>query len=196
MAEEHDAPQHRHVDRAEDVADEPAGQRDGAEPQEAERRREQQHRDPRQRQHQTPVTGQTRLTGRPNGPASTRCLGFRRNSSPFEPLKTPARCVPRTALSSSPRLPAAAAWLDELITDPSENAASIATRDGCIVREVNMTISLAFLAPDLVKAVIVRKPFCLKQIGACVLGNAKRKDVCFPKIPSGLGVAPSGRIIA
>ena len=34
------------------------------------------------------------------------------------------------------------------------NAASIATRDGCSVRKVNMTISLAFLAPDLVKAAI------------------------------------------
>jgi hypothetical protein len=45
-------------------------------------------------------------------------------------------------------------WLDELITDPTANAESIATRDGCSVRKVNMTISLAFLAPDLVKAAI------------------------------------------
>src|SRR5262245_43269269 len=45
-------------------------------------------------------------------------------------------------------------WLNELIADPTSNAASIATRDGCSVRKVNMTISLAFLAPDLVKAAI------------------------------------------
>jgi hypothetical protein len=45
-------------------------------------------------------------------------------------------------------------WLIELITDPTANAESIATRDGCSVRKVNMTISLAFLAPDLVKAAI------------------------------------------
>jgi hypothetical protein len=45
-------------------------------------------------------------------------------------------------------------WLNELITDPAANAESIATRDGCSVRKVNMTISLAFLAPDLVKAAI------------------------------------------
>jgi site-specific DNA recombinase len=45
-------------------------------------------------------------------------------------------------------------WLDELITVPTANAESIATRDGCSVRKVNMTISLAFLAPDLVKAAI------------------------------------------
>jgi site-specific DNA recombinase len=31
---------------------------------------------------------------------------------------------------------------------------SIAKREGCSVRKVNMTISLAFLAPDLVKAAI------------------------------------------
>jgi hypothetical protein len=45
-------------------------------------------------------------------------------------------------------------WLDELITDPAANAESLATRDGCSVRKVNMTISLAFLAPGLVKAAI------------------------------------------
>ena len=45
-------------------------------------------------------------------------------------------------------------WLNQLLADPTSNAASIATRDGCSVRKVNMTISLAFLAPDLVKAAI------------------------------------------
>ncbi len=45
-------------------------------------------------------------------------------------------------------------WLNELIADPTANAQSIATRDGCSARKVNMTISLAFLAPDLVKAAI------------------------------------------
>ena len=45
-------------------------------------------------------------------------------------------------------------WLNELIANPTANAESIATRDGCSVRKVNMTISLAFLAPDLVKAAI------------------------------------------
>jgi hypothetical protein len=45
-------------------------------------------------------------------------------------------------------------WLDRLIGDPAANAASIAKADGCSARKVNMTISLAFLAPDLVKAAI------------------------------------------
>jgi site-specific DNA recombinase len=45
-------------------------------------------------------------------------------------------------------------WLDELTADPTANTESIAGREGCSVRKVNMTISLAFLAPDLVKAAI------------------------------------------
>ena len=45
-------------------------------------------------------------------------------------------------------------WLEELVTDPTANAESIAKRDGCTARKVNMTISLAFLAPDLVQAAI------------------------------------------
>ena len=45
-------------------------------------------------------------------------------------------------------------WLDELTTDPSKTTESIAKRENCSVRKVNMTISLAFLAPDLVKAAI------------------------------------------
>jgi site-specific DNA recombinase len=45
-------------------------------------------------------------------------------------------------------------WLDELINNPAVNTESIADREGCSVRRVNMTISLAFLAPDLVKAAI------------------------------------------
>jgi site-specific DNA recombinase len=45
-------------------------------------------------------------------------------------------------------------WLNEIMTNPTVNAESIAVREGCSARQVNMTISLAFLAPDLVKAAI------------------------------------------
>jgi len=45
-------------------------------------------------------------------------------------------------------------WLDELITDSVATVETIAAREGCSVRKVNMTISLAFLAPGLVKAAI------------------------------------------
>ena len=45
-------------------------------------------------------------------------------------------------------------WLNELVEDANANVERIAKREGCSVRQVNMTISLAFLAPDLVKAAI------------------------------------------
>jgi hypothetical protein len=45
-------------------------------------------------------------------------------------------------------------WLDELISDATATADRIAQRENCSIRKVNMTISLAFLAPDLVKAAI------------------------------------------
>ncbi len=43
-------------------------------------------------------------------------------------------------------------WLDELTNDGTASAQTIAEREGCSTRKVNMTISLAFLAPDLVQA--------------------------------------------
>ena len=45
-------------------------------------------------------------------------------------------------------------WLDEIVTGEVTSAEQIAARDKCSVRQVNMTISLAFLAPDLVKAAV------------------------------------------
>jgi site-specific DNA recombinase len=45
-------------------------------------------------------------------------------------------------------------WLEELVMDPTATAETIAKREGCTARKVNMTISLAFLAPDLIKAAI------------------------------------------
>lgn len=45
-------------------------------------------------------------------------------------------------------------WLNELVSDASTSPQAIAEREGCSVRKVNMTISLAFLAPSLVEAAI------------------------------------------
>jgi DNA invertase Pin-like site-specific DNA recombinase len=45
-------------------------------------------------------------------------------------------------------------WLDELMSDATATTQAIAKREGCSIRKVNMTISLAFLAPNLVKAAI------------------------------------------
>jgi DNA invertase Pin-like site-specific DNA recombinase len=45
-------------------------------------------------------------------------------------------------------------WLDEIIEGSVTDAEQIASREQCSVRHVNMTISLAFLAPRLVRAAV------------------------------------------
>ena len=45
-------------------------------------------------------------------------------------------------------------WLDEIVSGSVTDAEQIALRERCSVRHVNMTISLAFLAPKLVHAAV------------------------------------------
>jgi hypothetical protein len=45
-------------------------------------------------------------------------------------------------------------WLSELIVGTVPNIEAIAARERCSLRKINMTISLAFLAPTIVKAAI------------------------------------------
>jgi site-specific DNA recombinase len=45
-------------------------------------------------------------------------------------------------------------WLDEVVSGSVTDVQQIAARQKCSVRQVNMTISLAFLAPDLVRAAV------------------------------------------
>jgi hypothetical protein len=82
-------------------------------------------------------------------------------------------------------------WLDELIADPTANTESIAGREGCSVRKVNMTISLAFLAPDLVKAAIDgRLPH---GMGVARLCDLSRMVSSAPNAWTGRAVTPSRR---
>ena len=45
-------------------------------------------------------------------------------------------------------------WLDEIVAGTVTSVEQIAARDKCSIRQVNLTISLAFLAPELVKAAV------------------------------------------
>jgi len=45
-------------------------------------------------------------------------------------------------------------WLDEIVAVTVTSVEHIAAREKCSIRQVNMTISLAFLAPELVKAAV------------------------------------------
>jgi site-specific DNA recombinase len=64
------------------------------------------------------------------------------------PIRSETRATLVSAIARGRR------WLDELARNASITTDTIASREGCSVRKVNMTISLAFLAPDLVKAAI------------------------------------------
>jgi hypothetical protein len=69
----------------------------------------------------------------------------RQDSRPIR-AETRARLI--TAIAKGRR------WLDELMTGTVTNVEQIASTENCTVRQVNMTISLAFLAPNLVQAAV------------------------------------------
>jgi site-specific DNA recombinase len=45
-------------------------------------------------------------------------------------------------------------WLDDVVSGRVTTVAELCVREKCSVRQVNMTISLAFLAPNLVRAAV------------------------------------------
>jgi len=74
------------------------------------------------------------------------------------PHGIPRNEVRPTRIQSRARLVSAIArgrrWLDEVVSGSVTDVQQIAARQKCSVRQVNMTISLAFLAPDLVRAAV------------------------------------------
>ncbi|MDI1342774.1 MAG: hypothetical protein PSV22_01555 [Pseudolabrys sp.] len=64
------------------------------------------------------------------------------------PIRSETRTTLITAIARGRR------WLDEVVTTPGATAETIAQRESCSPRKVNMTISLAFLSPALVKAAL------------------------------------------
>jgi DNA invertase Pin-like site-specific DNA recombinase len=84
---------------------------------------------------------------------------LKRRRQIFPPASSASRRDPRPVRSETrATLVAAIAkgrhWLDELVTGAVTNADQIAARERCSVRQVNMTLSLAFTAPALVSAAI------------------------------------------
>jgi site-specific DNA recombinase len=45
-------------------------------------------------------------------------------------------------------------WLDDIVAGSLMDAEQLARRERCTVRQINLTLSLAFLAPQLVKAAV------------------------------------------
>jgi len=82
---------------------------------------------------------------------------LRRRRQIIAPISTrhdirPIRSETRVALVTS--VARGRHWLNEVVTGSVADVEEIATREKCSVRQVNMTISLAFLSPTLVKAAI------------------------------------------
>jgi site-specific DNA recombinase len=64
------------------------------------------------------------------------------------PIRSETRIALVTSIATGRR------WLHEIVTGTVADVEQIASREKCSVRQVNMTISLAFLSPTLVKAAI------------------------------------------
>lgn len=97
----------------------------------------------------------------------------------------PIRAETRTKLIAA--IAKGRCWLDELVAGKVLNAEQIAAREACTVRQVNMTISLAFLGPDLVKSAIEgRLP---RGVGVLNLRDA---PLLWSEQNAMLGLAPRG----
>ena len=64
------------------------------------------------------------------------------------PMRANARAILIEALGNAHR------WLDDLLSDPRQTPETLASREGKTERSIRMTVSLAFLAPDIVKAAV------------------------------------------
>jgi hypothetical protein len=104
-------------------------------------------------------------TGRPNKKATNsgviyipwQKVAMRRRREILLPVSAPQDIRP---IRSETRVALVAAiargrqWLDELVTEAATGVEQIAARENCSVRQINLTISLAFLSPILVKAAV------------------------------------------
>jgi hypothetical protein len=87
-----------------------------------------------------------------------------RSSPSARPIRSENRALLIASIAKARR------WLNELVTEQAITVEAIARRERCSVRKVNMTISLAFLAPDLVMAAITgRLPYGMGVTRLCEL---------------------------
>jgi len=78
----------------------------------------------------------------------SRARASARKPRPIGPIRAETRAKLVASIARGRR------WLDEIVTGAVTSIEQIAARENCSVRQVNMTISLAFLAPNLVQAAV------------------------------------------
>jgi hypothetical protein len=86
-------------------------------------------------------------------------------ADPSDAARSTPPCV--VAMELSKHLRDAHRWLDELLSDPRPTLESLASREGKTVRSIRMTLSLALLAPEIVKAAVegrLPRGFGLKRL--------------------------------
>ncbi len=87
--------------------------------------------------------------------------GVANGKTSARPMRANARAILFDALGDAHR------WLDELLCDPIQTLGALALREGKTDRSIRMTLSLAFLAPNIVKAAIegrLPRGFGLKRL--------------------------------
>ena len=87
--------------------------------------------------------------------------GVANGKTSARPMRANARAILFDALGDAHR------WLDELLCDPTQTLGALALREGKTDRSIRMTLSLAFLAPNIVKAAIegrLPRGFGLKRL--------------------------------
>jgi site-specific DNA recombinase len=94
-------------------------------------------------------------------PARALKSAFLNSSPPISATGTRAGAILIEALRDAHR------WLDDLLSDPRLTLESLASREGRTARSIRMTLSLAFLAPEIVKAAVegrLPRGFGLKRL--------------------------------
>jgi hypothetical protein len=87
--------------------------------------------------------------------------GMANGKTSAKPMRANARAILLDALRHSHR------WLDELLSDPLQTLEALALREGKTDRSIRMILSLAFLAPNIVKAAVegrLPRGFGLKRL--------------------------------
>lgn len=88
----------------------------------------------------------------------SRCLPDAESNQEFEVLRAirarRSACSGRMALREAPCGSSMSQDLDEIVSGAVTGVEEIASRENCSTRQVNMTVTLAFLAPDLVRAAV------------------------------------------